>query len=110
MNKQQLKQIIKEELTKMLSEQRTSDTYNVDGETYTVLYSTYADEGGKLRRSEGFQTILDPSGKPIMRRLQYDRYAPIDYMTLDGKTIHSADGTFSGADFGLADAVRAMKG
>ena len=45
-----------------------------------------------------------------MRRLQYDRYAPIDYMTLDGKRIHSADGTFSGADFGLADAVRAMKG
>ena len=113
MNKQQLKRIIKEELTKMLSEeeeQRKSDTYDVDGEKYTVLYSTYADEDGKLRKSEGFQTILDPSGKPIMRRLQYDRYAPIDYMTLDGKTIHSADGTFSGADFGLADAVRAMKG
>lgn len=116
MNKQQLKQIIKEELTKMLSEasdseeQRRRDTYNVDGEKYTVLYSTYADEDGTLRDSPGFQTILDPSGKPIMRRLQYDRYAPIDYMTLDGEIIHSADGTFSGADFGLADAVRAMKG
>lgn len=110
MNKQQLRKIIKEELTKMLSEQRTSDTYDVDGETYTVLYSTYADEDGTLRDSPGFQTILDPSGKPIMRRLQYDRYAPIDYMTLDGEIIHSADGTFSGADFGLADAVRAMKG
>lgn len=116
MNKQQLKQIIKEELTKMLSEasdseeQRRRDTYNVDGEKYTVLYSTYADEDGTLRDSPGFQTILDPSGKPIMRRLQYDRYAPIDYMTLDGEIIHSADGTFSGADFGLADAVRTMKG
>ena len=111
MNKQQLKQIIKEELTKMLSEeQRTSDTYDVDGETYTVLYNTYADEDGTLTDEHGFQAILDPSGKAIMRRHSYDRYAPIDYMTLDGKTIHSADGTFSGADFGLADAVRAMKG
>ena len=110
MNKQQLKQIIKEELTKMLSEQRTSDTYNVDGETYTVLYSTYAEEDGTLSATPGFQTILDPSGKPIMRRHSYDRYAPIDYTTLDDKLIHSADGTFSGADFGLADAVRAMKG
>ena len=109
MNKQQLKQIIKEELTKMLSEQRTSDTYNVDGETYTVLYNTYADEDGTLTDEEGFQAILDPSGKPIMRRHSYGEGAPIDYITLDGKAIHSADGTFSGADFGLADAVRAMK-
>ena len=112
MNKQQLKQIIKEELTKMLSEdehQRKSDTYDVDGETYTVLYRTCADADGTLTPEEGFQAILDPSGKPIMRRLQYDRYAPIDYITLDGKSIHSADGTFSGPDFGLADAVRAMK-
>ena len=110
MNKQQLKQIIKEELTKMLSEERTSDTYDVDGETYTVLYNTYADEDGTLTDERGFQAILDPSGKPIMRRSSYDAYAPIDYDTLDGKTIHSADGTFSGADFGLADAVRKMKG
>ena len=110
MNKQQLRKIIKEELTKMLSEQRTSDTYNVDGETYTVLYNTYADEDGTLRAEQGFQAILDPSGKPIMRRHSYDAYAPIDYMTLDGEMIHSADGTFSGVDFGLADAVKAMKG
>jgi hypothetical protein len=110
MNKQQLKQIIKEELTKMLSEQRTSDTYDVDGETYTVLYNTYADKDGTLTDEHGFQAILDPSGKPIMRRHSYDRYAPIDYMTLDGEMIHSADGARSGADFGLVDAVRAMKG
>ena len=64
MNKTKLKRIIKEELTKMLSEasdseeQRRSDTYNVDGETYTVLYSTYADEDGKLRKSEGFPVTI----------------------------------------------------
>ena len=108
--KTKLKRIIKEELTKMLSEERRSNTYDVDGETYTVLYNTYADENGKLRDSEGFQTILDPSGKPIMRRSSYDDYAPIDYDTLDGTTVHSADGTFSPADFGLADAIKKMKG
>ena len=91
-------------------EQRTSDTYDVDGEKYTVLYNTYADKNGTLTDEEGFQAILDPSGKPIMRRHSYGGGAPIDYITLDGNTIHSADGTFSGADFGLADAVRAMKG
>jgi hypothetical protein len=110
MNKQQLKQIIKEELTKMLSEQRKSDTYDVDGETYTVLYNTYVDEDGTLTDEERFQAILDPSGKPIMRRYRYNNYADIDYMTLDGKSIHSADADAAAADFGLADAVRAMKG
>ena len=111
MNKQQLRRIIKEELTKMLSEERKSDTYNVDGETYTVLYRTYADEDGTLTDEDGFQAILqgDANGKPIMRRYSYGEGAPIDYITLDGESVHSADGTFSGPDFGLADAVRAMK-
>lgn len=110
MNKQQLRKIIKEELTKMLSEDRTSDTYNVDGETYTVLYNKYADEDGTLTDDPGFQAILDPSGKPIMRRHSYDYGELIDYDTLDGKTIHSTCRAVSGADFGLADAVRKMKG
>ena len=105
-----LKRIIKEELTKMLSEEPRNKTYDIDGETYTVLYNTYADENGKLRDSEGFQTILDPSGAPIMTRSSYDDYAPIDYETLDGTKVHSADPTFGPADFGLADAVRQMKG
>ena len=110
MNKEQLKQIIKEELTKMLSEEQSkSDTYDVDGETYTVLYNTYVDEDGTLTPEPRFQAILDPNRKPIMRRYRYNNYADINYMTLDGKSIHSVGADDAEADFGLADAVRAMK-